>query len=205
MSTTPSHQRVFALIAALLILATAVASGALVIWQINQDNKNAALTKSLQANQSSSKEGKLEGTKLADFTPVAKVDKLQVIDLKEGTGEPIAAGGTITAHYTGAVASTGVIFQSSKDSGQPFTSPLSNLIKGWQEGIPGMKPGGIRRILIPAAQAYGDQSQPGIPANSDLVFDIELVTPKYIILVINTTYRVLHKHNHAIYNRKNEQ
>jgi FKBP-type peptidyl-prolyl cis-trans isomerase len=71
---------------------------------------------------------------------------------------------------------TGVIFQSSKDTGQTFTAPLSNLIKGWQEGIPGMKPGGTRRLIIPAAQAYGSQAQSGIPADSDLVFDIELVS-----------------------------
>lgn len=119
---------------------------------------------------------KLEGTKLAGFTPVAQVAQLQVTDSVEGTGAAATATSTVTAHYTGALAKDGTIFQSSKDTGSPFTSPLSNLIKGWQEGIPGMKAGGTRRILIPAAQAYGDQERPGIPANSDLVFDIELIS-----------------------------
>jgi FKBP-type peptidyl-prolyl cis-trans isomerase len=173
MSTTSPHQRIFALIGALLILVTAVASGILVIWQINQDNQAAKVVEEMSQQ---SKEGKLEGTKLADFTPVAKVDKLEIIDIKEGSGEPVKADSTVTAHYTGALASTGVIFQSSKDTGQPFSSPLSGLIQGWQEGIPGMKPGGVRRLMIPAAQAYGSQEKPGIPANSDLVFDIELVS-----------------------------
>lgn len=184
---TKAHHRVFALVMALLFLGTALASGAAVIWQINQDNKQTKARKELESQldgQSSSQntqtsqpqEGKLEGTKLTNFTPIAKVDSLQIIDLKEGSGEPVKAGATVTAHYTGALATNGTIFQSSKDTGQPFTSPLSGLIKGWQDGIPGMKPGGVRRLLIPAAQAYGSQSQPGIPANSDLVFDIELVS-----------------------------
>lgn len=112
------------------------------------------------------------------FTPVAKVDKLVVTDKKIGTGKEVKAGDTITAHYTGAVAATGVIFQSSLDSGQPFTSPLTNLIKGWQQGIPGMKEGGERRLLIPASLAYDDNPPPGIPSNADLVFDIVLVSVK---------------------------
>jgi FKBP-type peptidyl-prolyl cis-trans isomerase len=185
-----TQHRVFALVMALLFLGTAIASSAVVVWQISQDNKQAKLqedlesqlsgqastqdTQSQQGNQP--QEGKLEGTKLANFTPGAKVESLQITDIKEGTGDPVKAGATVTAHYTGALVSDGTIFQSSKDTGQPFTAPLSNLIKGWQDGIPGMKPGGVRRLVIPAAQAYGSQSQPGIPANSDLVFDIELVS-----------------------------
>lgn len=119
---------------------------------------------------------KLEGTKMANFEPVAQVTEIKVIDLVPGTGAEVPAGATVTAHYTGALAKDGTIFQSSKDTGSPFTSPLSNLIKGWQEGIPGMKAGGTRRLIIPAAQAYGASDRPGIPANSDLVFDIEMVS-----------------------------
>jgi FKBP-type peptidyl-prolyl cis-trans isomerase len=185
-----TQHRVFALVMALLFLGTAIASSAVVVWQISQDNKQAKLQKDLESQLSGQastqdtqsqqgnqpQEGKLEGTKLANFTPGAKVGSLQITDIKEGTGDPVKAGATVTAHYTGALVSDGTIFQSSKDTGQPFTAPLSNLIKGWQDGIPGMKPGGVRRLVIPAAQAYGSQSQPGIPANSDLVFDIELVS-----------------------------
>jgi FKBP-type peptidyl-prolyl cis-trans isomerase len=180
-----THHRIFALVIALLFLATAIGSGVAVVWQIREDNKRSQAQKQLEqqiagattGNQTNAgQEGKLEGTKLANFTPVDKVDSLQIVDLKEGSGDPVKPSATVTAHYTGALAKDGTIFQSSKDTGQPFTSPLSGLIKGWQDGIPGMKAGGTRRLLIPAAQAYGDREQPGIPANSDLVFDIELIS-----------------------------
>lgn len=178
MSRTSPHQRVFALVGALLILGTAVASGVVVIWQINQDNKNKTSDSATLDDANATQEGgtTLEGTQLSNFTPVNKVDTVQIIDTVEGTGDEVKTGDTITAHYTGALATTGVIFQSSLDSGQPFTSSLSGLIKGWQEGIPGMKVGGTRRLLIPAALAYGDQAQGSIPANSDLVFDIQLIS-----------------------------
>lgn len=69
-----------------------------------------------------------------------------------------------------------MIFQSSKDFGSPATFGLDQVIAGWTEGVPGMKVGGIRRLVIPAEKAYGSQSPaPNIPPNSDLVFDIELV------------------------------
>ncbi len=160
---------------AVLFLATSIGFSLLVIWQSKQDKKDEAAQTALTEQTTNKEENKLEGTILKDFTPVAAVDSLQKTDTTVGTGEEVKASDTITAHYTGALASTGVIFQSSLDTGQPFTSALSGLIKGWQEGIPGMKVGGIRRLLIPAAQAYGAQSQSGIPANSDLVFDIVLV------------------------------
>lgn len=129
-----------------------------------------------QGDQSVNSQAKLEGTKLANFTPGAAVPELQIVDLVEGTGAAATQESTVTAHYTGALVADGTIFQSSKDTGNPFTSALGRLIPGWQEGIPGMKAGGTRRLIIPAAKAYGSQSQPGIPANSDLVFDIELIS-----------------------------
>ncbi len=112
-----------------------------------------------------------------NFTPIANVDELTRIDLKEGAGDEVHPGATITAHYTGAVAATGNVFQSSKDFGRPISFGLNQVIKGWTDGVPGMKVGGVRRLLIPAAQAYGATPPPGsgIPANADLVFDIELV------------------------------
>ncbi|MEO7364417.1 MAG: FKBP-type peptidyl-prolyl cis-trans isomerase, partial [Candidatus Saccharimonadales bacterium] len=93
-----------------------------------------------------------------------------------GTGAEVKTGDSVTVDYTGAVAATGIIFQSSLDSGQPASFPLANVIKGWQEGVPGMKVGGTRRLLIPAALAYGPNPPggSGIPANADLVFDITL-------------------------------
>ncbi len=122
---------------------------------------------------------KLEGTKLANFSPIAIVPALQIIDTKEGTGEVVPIGATITAHYTGALCTNGTIFQSSHDFGKPISFPLEGVIAGWTKGVPGMKVGGTRRLIIPAALAYGAHSpSPNIPANSDLVFDIELVAIK---------------------------
>ena len=118
---------------------------------------------------------------LSNFTPIASVSKLEKIDTVVGTGAEVKAGATVSVHYTGAVAATGAIFQSSKDFGtEPVTFPLSGVIKGWTDGIPGMKIGGTRRLVIPAAMAYGANppSGSGIPANADLVFDVELVAIK---------------------------
>lgn len=115
---------------------------------------------------------------LKDFTPVAKMTELEKIDIVVGTGDEVKAGDTVSVHYTGAVAGTGVVFQSSKDFGiEPITFPLSGVIRGWTDGIPGMKVGGTRRLIIPSDMAYGATPPPGsgIPANADLVFDVELV------------------------------
>lgn len=118
----------------------------------------------------------LEGTKLAGFEPREKVEQLEIIDVVPGAGDEVPAGATITAHYTGALVSDGTIFQSSHDFGNPISFGLNQVIKGWTDGVPGMKVGGVRRLVIPAEQAYGANSPAAnIPANSDLVFDIELV------------------------------
>ena len=122
----------------------------------------------------------MQGTKLQGFTPVASVDSLQKIDIKEGSGEMVKEGATVTAHYTGALAKDGTIFQSSHDGpNQPVEFPLSNVIKGWTQGVPGMKVGGTRRLVIPASLAYGENGQPpDIGPNEPLVFDIELTAVK---------------------------
>lgn len=182
-------QRVTSFMLAFLIFASAVVSSIFVIQAIRSEQDGAAIvepqlqgevdsTAQDSANQQQIKEenpNMLEGTLLANFTPLTtRVTELKIEDLTVGTGEEATTASTVTAHYTGALIASGVIFQSSKDSGDQFTSPLTNLIEGWQKGIPGMKVGGIRRLSIPAAQAYGSIERPGIPADSDLVFDIEL-------------------------------
>lgn len=183
-----THERVFALVAAILFLGTSVAVSVVVVLQVRQQNKLEG--ESLKAQQSSKsdntksndnqpepKEGQLQGTKLSNFTPINMIEKLEAIDTQVGTGDVVKPGDTITAHYTGAVAKDGVIFQSSLDGGQPISFSLNGVIKGWTDGVPGMKVGGKRRLLIPADQAYGatPPQGSGIPANADLVFDIELV------------------------------
>ncbi len=134
-----------------------------------------------QQQQSASTKTMQPQRMLPNFTPVTHVSDLEKTDLVVGTGAEVQPGATVSVHYTGAVAATGVIFQSSKDFGtNPITFPLSGVIKGWTDGIPGMKVGGTRRLVIPAAQAYGANppAGSGIPANADLVFDVELIATK---------------------------
>lgn len=119
----------------------------------------------------------LQGKPLPNFTPTETLNGLSCIDVVVGTGAEATAGGTVTANYTGAVMKNGTVFQSSYDTGQPISFSLAQVIAGWSQGVPGMKEGGKRRILIPAALAYGESppQNSGIPANANLVFDIELV------------------------------
>lgn len=115
---------------------------------------------------------------LDDFTPTDAIPELRYEDRREGDGQAVEPNQTVTCHYTGAVAKTGAVFQSSKDFGKPISFPLNGVIAGWSEGVPGMKVGGVRRLFIPAAKAYGHNPPygSGIPADADLVFDIELVS-----------------------------
>lgn len=178
MSTTKLHQRIFAGFGALLFLVTASALTISVLWEA-ATKKDDTTTSSQTTNEVDTPkivEGKLAGTQLKDFAPIAKTAELQKIDSKVGEDAEVKPGDTVTVDYTGAVAATGKIFESSLDSGQPATFPLSNVIVGWQEGIPGMKVGGTRRIIIPAAKAYGSTPPQGsgIPTDADLVFDVTL-------------------------------
>ena len=99
-------------------------------------------------------------------------------DLKDGIGEPCPAGAKVTVHYTGWL-DNGDVFDSSKDRGQPFQATLKaggGLIAGWVEGIPGMKKGGIRKLVIAPEKAYGERgAPPKIPGGSTLIFEVELV------------------------------
>ncbi len=169
------RDRIIALVIAIAFFATSFGVSFMVIWQLYNDNKEAK-TVNQDTSTSDQPTKKLEGTKLAGFTPMTTVDKLQKIDLQVGTGKEVKPGATILAHYTGALASDGTIFQSSYDRGQPVSFSLNGVIKGWTDGIPGMKEGGKRRLIIPADQAYGSQAKDGIPANSALVFDVTLVS-----------------------------
>jgi peptidylprolyl isomerase len=101
---------------------------------------------------------------------------LVVKDLKVGTGPVIPAGATITANYIGVACSTGAIFDSSYAHGQAIQFPLSGVIPGWSNGIPGMKVGGVRLLGIPADQAYGPSSPgPGIAPDETLWFVVQPV------------------------------
>jgi FKBP-type peptidyl-prolyl cis-trans isomerase len=110
--------------------------------------------------------------------------KLDMIDLKKGTGPAIQAGQTAVVHYTGwlysesAPEKKGQKFDSSRDHNQPFPFPLGGgrVIPGWDQGVAGMQVGGQRRLIIPPELAYGENGAGGvIPPNATLVFDVELL------------------------------
>ena len=112
--------------------------------------------------------------------PGPKPTKLVIQDLKVGTGAEARASSTISANYIGVACSTGKIFDSSYKSAQPqpIDTPLSGVIKGWQQGIPGMKVGGRRFLAIPADLAYGANPPAGIDANEPLFFVVDLTAVK---------------------------
>lgn len=110
---------------------------------------------------------------------------LRYEDLENGSGKEAVKGKTLSVHYTGWVNDDdekGHKFDSSLDRGQPFVFKLGagQVIKGWDEGFEGMKVGGKRTLYIPSNMAYGARGIPqaGIPANADLIFDVELVDVK---------------------------
>ena len=105
---------------------------------------------------------------------------LEVWDAKVGTGKEVAPGATVKVHYTGWLTdASGTVFDSSVKRGQPIEFPLSGVIKGWQDGIPGMKVGGTRVLRIPPEQAYGSRGAGGlIGPNATLVFRVELLDTK---------------------------
>ncbi len=109
--------------------------------------------------------------------PTTGPSSLVIEDLVVGTGATAATGDTVTVHYVGTL-TNGQKFDSSYDRGQPFTFRLGSrqVIAGWEQGIPGMRVGGKRRLTIPPALGYGSQANGPIPANSTLIFEVDLVS-----------------------------
>ena len=112
------------------------------------------------------------------------VNSMQTVELKPGTGEAVTAGKIAVVQYTGwlyeasAKDNKGKQFDSSRTGGQPFKFPVGTgqVIKGWDQGVLGMKVGESRRLIIPADLAYGDSGAGGvIPPGATLVFDIDLI------------------------------
>jgi FKBP-type peptidyl-prolyl cis-trans isomerase FkpA len=118
--------------------------------------------------------------------PTSAVTKsLKKIDTLVGAGKTAAAGSTVTVHYTGwlyapkAPQQHGARFDSSQ-GGEPFTFQLGagKVIKGWDEGLVGMKVGGKRTLIVPAAQGYGERGAGPIPPNANLIFEVSLLDVK---------------------------
>lgn len=115
----------------------------------------------------------------------APITQLQKIDIVKGTGEGISAGQKAVVHYTGWLYDPGTPdhkgkqFDSSRESGKPFRFTIGEgeVIKGWEEGVQGMQPGGQRQLVIPPSLGYGATGAGGgaIPPQATLLFDIELL------------------------------
>jgi FKBP-type peptidyl-prolyl cis-trans isomerase len=110
-------------------------------------------------------------------TPTATASGLQVIEIETGTGDEASTGQQVTVHYTGWL-TNGTKFDSSRDRGDPFQFGLGKgqVIRGWDEGVAGMKVGGRRRLVIPPELGYGQRGAGGaIPPGATLLFNVELL------------------------------
>jgi FKBP-type peptidyl-prolyl cis-trans isomerase len=103
--------------------------------------------------------------------------EMKIEEIKEGVGEEVKAGDTVEVHYTGTL-TNGQKFDSSVDRDQTFsfTVGAGRVIQGWEQGLLGMKEGGVRKLTIPSSLGYGNQTVGPIPANSTLIFEIELIS-----------------------------
>ncbi|MCB9751803.1 MAG: FKBP-type peptidyl-prolyl cis-trans isomerase [Myxococcales bacterium] len=113
-------------------------------------------------------------------TPVAqekRPDGLEIYDYRVGDGAVAKAGDTVHVHYRGTLTKDGTEFDASAARRKPITFELGKgrVIKGWDQGIEGMKVGGLRKLVIPAALGYGERARGKIPANADLTFTVELM------------------------------
>ena len=114
----------------------------------------------------------------AENKAIKTASGLQYIDEVEGKGEYPQKGQRVTVHYTGTL-ENGKKFDSSVDRGQPFTFTIGvgQVIKGWDEGVATMKPGGKRKLIIPADLGYGSRGAGStIPGGATLIFDVELIS-----------------------------
>ncbi|RMZ83294.1 hypothetical protein DV738_g1346, partial [Chaetothyriales sp. CBS 135597] len=136
--------------------------------------KKVQFDKNLVKGPSSNGDGKPAAGAATKSVSVREVNGVTVDDRKIGNGPAAKKGSKLEMRYIGKLESTSAVFDSNK-SGKPFSFKLGagEVIKGWDIGLEGIKPGGERRIIVPANLAYGKKSLPGIPANSKLIFDVK--------------------------------
>lgn len=154
-------------------------------WMSNRDAKQAEQKKQeqqaeiqKQIEEYKKKAKEEEDAKPKEYDPSLKVEgditELKIVDEKTGDGAEVKATDKVKVKYKGALATSGEVFDQNQDTG--LTVDLGGgVIKGWTEGLTGMKIGGIRRLEIPADKAYGEEGNITIPANADLVFTVELL------------------------------
>lgn len=131
----------------------------------------------MSAQAAETKKSGKDHAKAAETKGLTQVTELKIEDMKVGTGTEAKSGKQVKVHYTGWL-TDGKKFDSSVDRGQPFQFALGAgmVIKGWDQGVSGMKVGGKRKLTIPSDLAYGPRGAGGlIPPNATLVFEVELL------------------------------
>ncbi|HVU59218.1 MAG TPA: FKBP-type peptidyl-prolyl cis-trans isomerase [Candidatus Saccharimonadales bacterium] len=177
------RDRVFAWMGVVVAVASALAlSGAVIIQQIISDHAARSTADASNASQTSTctDNSQTEPTLAApdSYKPAGAVTSLQRTDLTAGNGAAAKAGDCLVVKYYGTLASDGTMFDENftKTTAFAFTLGAGQVIQGWDQGLVGLKVGGVRRLVIPAALGYGSQSpSAAIPANSDLVFVVKLL------------------------------
>ncbi len=179
MSTTRKRDRIFAGFGAALFLASACAFTVYVVWQMTSaSGKTTDTTKTADtSSQTCAANGTYEKLEAPEpYKPAGEVTELQVTDLVAGTGAEAKSGDCLVMKYYGTLAD-GTRFDDNYTTDQAFAFTLGSgqVIKGWDQGLVGMKEGGTRRLVIPPSLGYGDQANGSIPANSTLVFEVKLL------------------------------
>jgi len=169
--------RTFAILAVLVVGAMVLVS---VLGGDDDDGETASSTDSTTSTTEAVTTPTSAKPELPEPGGDAPVTELKIEDIEVGDGKVIEKGDTIVAHYLGATYKDGKEFQASWDSGQTFETVIGegNVIKGWDEGIPGMKVGGRRKLIIPAADAYGAEDTGDGRPHGDLVFIIDVYAVK---------------------------
>ncbi len=170
MATKKSQRIAIWVIAAVMTIGTLGAYFIVILESSNTKRDQEDYMKTLQEQQSK------QAPDPTAFKVEGDVTELKVEDIKVGEGTEAKSTDAVQVHYKGTLAQTGVKFDSSYEKGEPVSFKLDGVIEGWKEGMVGMKEGGKRRLIIPSEKAYGAQgSPPTIPANADLVFEVELI------------------------------
>lgn len=179
MATTKLRDRIIAGAGALFFLISASAFTVFVLVDMFNGSSDSTAQDTAQATCEANKtEIKLDAPKV--FIPEGAVGELKHEDLEAGTGAAAKSGDCLIMKYYGTLAKDGTLFDENytKPAAFAFTLGKGEVIKGWDQGLEGMKVGGTRRLLIPSALGYGAQTAGSIPANADLVFTVELLRIK---------------------------
>jgi len=170
------RERIFAGFGAGLFLISACAATVYAVMQGGGDSTDTSQTSS-QTQTCSDKQTEQALAAPEIYKTADPVTELQKTDLETGSGAEAKSGDCLVVKYYGTLATNGTKFDEDFTDTTAFAFKLGEgqVITGWDEGVPGMKVGGTRRLVIPAAKAYGATAQGSIPANSDLVFVVKLL------------------------------